>query len=97
LQKNHFLDFKKLGLDFRIVDVFADIQEDNLNDCIKKLYSTFCAKNIIKVMSQRRGGWNLYKGLISRFKRLVLFDGQNKNFSFCFKCTLFRGSRGIRR
>ena len=55
-QKKYFLDFKKLGLDFRFVDVFANIQEeDKVDDCIKRLYTTSFAKNIIKVM--RVKGW----------------------------------------
>jgi DNA-binding Lrp family transcriptional regulator len=83
LHKNHFLDFKKLGLDFRIVNVFADIQEDNVNDCIKKLHSTFFAKNIIKVMRVKGGGDGIcIKALFHDSKDLFFLIDKIRTFPF---------------
>ena len=49
LQTKYFLDLQKLGLSFRFADVFADIQEDKINDFVHHLYTTTFTKNIIKV------------------------------------------------
>ena len=83
MQKNHFLDLKKLGLDFRIVDVFADIQEDNVNDCIKKLHSVFFAKNIIKVMRVKGGVDGIcIKALFQDSKDLFFLIDKIRTFPF---------------
>ena len=50
LQTKYFLDLQKLGFDFRFADVFADIQEDKVNDFVRQLYATPFTKNIIKIM-----------------------------------------------
>lgn len=53
LQIKYFLDLQKLGFNFRFADVFADIQEDKVNNFVRQLYATSFTKNIIKIMRVR--------------------------------------------
>jgi hypothetical protein len=49
LTRKYFVELTKLGIDLRFADIFAEIQEDKVNDFVKKINSTPLRKSMLSI------------------------------------------------
>ena len=49
LSKKYFVDLKKLGINLRFANIFAEIRKDKIDDFVKKIYSTPLQKNMLSI------------------------------------------------
>ena len=93
LQKEYFLDFKKLGLNHR----FSDIQEDKVDDFVIQLYTTPFNKNILKVIKVKNEIEGIcIKTLYQNSSELFFLMDKIKAYPFISNVHFSEHVRGIR-
>jgi hypothetical protein len=55
IKKRYFIDFNKLGFNFRFADVFVDIPKNRIDGLVRKMYKMSSFKNILNIMATKNG------------------------------------------
>jgi DNA-binding Lrp family transcriptional regulator len=55
IKKRYFVDYNKLGFNFRFADVFVDIPKNRIDGLVRKIYKMSSFKNILNIMATKNG------------------------------------------
>jgi DNA-binding Lrp family transcriptional regulator len=55
IKKSYFVDYNKLGFNFRFADVFVDIPKNRIEGLVRKIYKMSSFKNILNIMATKNG------------------------------------------